>query len=161
MPAASHGSRCVDSPHSRSAHGRSPSRERRERRTPPLHIERVEPSPCRHCDGRKLDLEGRDVRLLVHVATPSRRGLGGDDSGPYSFAVPGSSFARPVEGQLSGALRFLRSHALADNAGRDDEGDLVAAQSCRRSEDRAKQYSRVLLRGYARCACARHDRRTL
>ena len=44
-------------------------------------------------------------------------GLGATNSGPYSFAVRAIVDSASDDGQLPGALRFPRSHALADTTG--------------------------------------------
>ena len=54
------------------------------------------------------------IRTSHAVAT---MGSEGQDSGPYSFAVHAIVDSASADGQLPGALRFPRSHALADIEG--------------------------------------------
>ena len=54
------------------------------------------------------------MRLISHVARRRDEGSEGEDSGPYLCAVRAIVGSSPANGQLRGALRFPRSHALAD-----------------------------------------------
>ena len=67
-----------------------------------------------HAAGGKLDREGRNVRNISHVACRRDDGLGASNSGPYSFAVRAIVDSASADGQLPGAHRFPRFHALAD-----------------------------------------------
>ena len=55
------------------------------------------------------------MRNISHVACRRDDGLGASNSGPYSFAVRAIVDSASADGQLPGALRFPRVHALADN----------------------------------------------
>ena len=127
-PVATHVERRLGTARSRSAPGRSTSREKTGGHTRPPRTERVEPSPCRRTTAGNWITRARtcdSLRTSHAVAMRARRGL---VSGPY-LCLPSarSSAARPDLGQLSGELRFPRSHALADKRGGRHASDFVVA----------------------------------